>query len=456
MPDVLISIIAFILALGILVTFHEYGHYWVAKKCGVKVLRFSVGFGKPLWRRVGGEDQTEYVVAAIPLGGYVKMLDEREGDVEEPERHRAFNRQPVASRVAIVAAGPIANFILAIATYWVMYVIGISGVAPIVGEVQPASVAEAAGFIEEDRIVAVGDTEVTSWDGVRFAIFDSSFAANGSIVTVSVVDKHGFNQTRVIENDFSGLLKQDGDLIANMGLRYWWPKIDAVIAGVQEGSPAQAAGLREGDRIIAADGSDIGDWIALVEYIRARPAQHIELLVQRGGRELSVAVTTGRRDHRGQEVGFIGAWEGQSQSIREQMRATTQYGVFDAFTTAVKKSWDMSVLTVQMLGRLLTGQAALSNISGPVTIAQIAGQTAVIGIDHYLNFIAIISISLGILNLLPIPILDGGHLLYFLIEWVKGSPLSENVQLAGQQLGIVLLGALMCLAFYNDIWRLMQ
>lgn len=456
MLDIIFNIAAFIVALGILVTFHEYGHYWVARKAGVKVLRFSVGFGPSLWKRKFGEDGTEFVIAAIPLGGYVKMLDEREGEVEQSELHRAFNNKPVLSRIAIVAAGPIANFLLAIATYWLMFVIGISGIVPIVGTIEPDSVAARAGFVEQDRMISVDGDAVTTWEGVRFALLDSTFGGSQGSVVFKVVDIHGLTQNRVIDEDFSDLLKRDGDLIKNVGLTYWWPKIDPVIGGVQPASPAERAGLRVGDRLVEFNGEPIDDWIELVRQVRAHPGQLIDLTVERDGRTSSVVLTTGVRELEGKKTGFIGAWENQSDAARKLMRATTRYNFLDSAVAAVQRSWEISSLTVQMLAKLVTGKAALSNISGPVTIAQFAGQSAAIGFDHYLNFIAIISISLGILNLLPIPVLDGGHLLFFTIEWVKGSPLSESIQLFGQQIGIVLLGGLMCLAVYNDIWRLMQ
>ena len=455
MIDIITNVVAFIVALGVLITFHEFGHYWVARKCGVKVLRFSIGFGTPLWKRRGGSDNTEYVVAAIPLGGYVKMLDEREGDVDPNERQRAFNTQSVGKRIAIVAAGPLANFLLAAVLYWLMFIIGISGIVPIVGTVATDSVAARAGIVEQDKIVAVDGDAVESWDGVRFALLDSSMGSNEPVL-FDVVDRDGFQAQRIIREDFSHLLKDDGDLVRNIGLSYWWPRIDPIVAGVQDDSPAQRAGLSAGDRFVSLDGEVVDDWIDLVNKVRLLPNQQVEAEVIRDGQSVILAITPAAKKQGDSIVGHIGAWEDQSALLREKMRATTRYGVFDSAVAAVERSWEMSALTVQMLAKLITGQAALSNISGPVTIAQFAGQSASIGLDHYLNFLAIISISLGILNLLPVPVLDGGHLLFFAIEWIKGSPLSESIQLFGQQVGIVLLGGLMCLAFYNDIWRLMQ
>jgi regulator of sigma E protease len=302
MLDIIFNIAAFIVALGILVTFHEYGHYWVARKAGVKVLRFSVGFGTTLWKRNFGEDGTEFVIAAIPLGGYVKMLDEREGEVEQSELHRAFNNKPVLSRIAIVAAGPIANFLLAIATYWLMFVIGISGIVPIVGTIEADSIAARAGFVEQDRMISVDGGAVTTWEGVRFALLDSTFGGSQGSVVFKVVDKHGLTQNRVIDEDFSDLLKRDGDLIKNVGLTYWWPKLDPVIGGVQPGSPAERAGLREGDRLVEFNAEPIDNWIELVTQVRAHPAQLIDLTVARDGRTSTVKLTTGVRELDGKKT----------------------------------------------------------------------------------------------------------------------------------------------------------
>lgn len=456
MFDIIFNTIAFIIALGVLITFHEFGHYWVARKAGVKVLRFSVGFGTPLWKRTAGADNTEYVLAAIPLGGYVKMLDEREGEVAEGERHRAFNNKSVLSRCAIVVAGPLANFLLAIVTYWLMFVIGISGIVPIVGEIEPHSIAARAGFAEQDRIVSMDGKTVTTWESVRFTLLDSSLGGDGTRVALDVVDEQGLAQTRYINEDFSHLLEQRGDLVKNIGLSYWWPPVVPVIASVQAGSPADAAGLQAGDRFVELNKQAIPGWSDLVRLVRAQPGQQVDVVIERNGQLETLALTIGERDINGVKTGFIGALVDQSSDAREKMRATTRYGLIDSLSAALQRSWEMSVLTLHMLAKLVTGQASLSNISGPLTIAQFAGQSAAIGFDHYLNFIAIISISLGILNLLPIPVLDGGHLLFYIIEWVKGAPLSEKVQLFGQQLGIALLVGLMSLAFYNDIWRLMQ
>lgn len=273
MLEIIFNAIAFIVSLGILVTFHEYGHYWVARKLGVKVLRFSVGFGTPLWKRTAGIDKTEYVLAAIPLGGYVKMLDEREGEVATHERHRAFNNKPVLSRCAIVAAGPLANFLLAVVTYWLMFVIGISGIVPIVGQPEPKSIVANAGFAEHDRIISIDNKAVNTWDNVHLALLDSHLGTDGKRIVFEVVDEQGLTQKRIINQDFSSVLKQDGDVVQNIGLRYWSPEVEPIIASIQEDSPAQRSGLQAGDRFIELGGQVVEGWSELVRLIRTHPGQ---------------------------------------------------------------------------------------------------------------------------------------------------------------------------------------
>lgn len=318
MFDIIFNTIAFIIALGVLITFHEFGHYWVARKAGVKVLRFSVGFGTPLWKRTAGADNTEYVLAAIPLGGYVKMLDEREGEVAEGERHRAFNNKSVLSRCAIVVAGPLANFLLAIVTYWLMFVIGISGIVPIVGEIEPHSIAARAGFAEQDRIVSMDGKTVTTWESVRFTLLDSSLGGDGTRVALDVVDEQGLAQTRYINEDFSHLLEQRGDLVKNIGLSYWWPPVVPVIASVQAGSPADAAGLQAGDRFVELNKQAIPGWSDLVRLVRAQPGQQVDVVIERNGQLETLALTIGERDINGVKTGFIGALVDQSSDAREK------------------------------------------------------------------------------------------------------------------------------------------
>jgi len=467
MSGALFNLLAFIVALGVLVTIHEYGHFWVARRCGVKVLRFSVGFGKPLWMRRGKVDGTEYVIAAIPLGGYVKMLDEREAPVPVEERHRAFNRKSVWARIAIVAAGPVANFLLAIAAYWLTFVIGISGLQPLVGAVPAGSPAAAAGFAEEDRIVSVAGQPTPTWDSARLAIVEAALDAGSGVdaalagvasadgrVAVEVEDAYGLPQTRLLDIG-SELLKEEGDAVGKLGLAPWWPQIEPIIAGVQPEGAAARAGLRVGDRILSGDGERIDSWREWVDFVRARPQSDIALLIERDGAQLELHLRPARRETDDGEIGYIGAWEDQTVAQLERIRTVVRHDPLESLSHAVGRTWEMSSLTLRVLGKLLLGEAALSNISGPLTIAQYAGQSASIGLDHYLSFIALISISLGVLNLLPVPMLDGGHLLYFGIELVKGSPVSEQTQLWGQQLGMLLIMGLMGLALYNDLLRLL-
>ncbi len=454
MIDVLVSVFAFIVALGALITFHEYGHFWVARRLGVKVLRFSIGFGRPIWRRTGRVDDTEYVVAAIPLGGYVKMLDEREGPVEPAERGRAFNTQSLARRTAIVVAGPLANFILAIVAYWGTFVIGISGIVPLVGEVDPATPAGRAGFQTEDRILGINETETPTWARVRIVLLEEALHDEGPL-RIEVEEAGGTLALRTLVLPERSLLKDEGDFVRELGLSQWLPSVPALIGGVIEDGAAQAAGLRAGDLVVSADGTPIADWRHWVEYVRARPLQAIEVTIERDGQRLQLPLRPAERAADGAVIGYIGAYETASRELLSRLRTRVRHGPIEAVGEAVGRTWEITALTLRVLVKLVTGEAALRNISGPITIAQYAGQSASIGIDHFLNFLALISISLGVLNLLPIPVLDGGHLLYFLVEAVTRRPPSERLLLYGQQLGLVILIGLMGLAFYNDIARLM-
>jgi regulator of sigma E protease len=454
MNSILISTLAFIVAIGVLVTVHEFGHFWVARKLGVKVLRFSIGFGKPLWSRRFGSDDTELVVAAIPLGGYVKMLDEREGEVEEAERHRAFNRQSLSTRISVVAAGPLFNFVFAILAYWVMFVSGVPGLRPVVGEVIPASYAEQAGFRPGDEMLSVGGTATTSWETAVLALLDAGLSDQASF-PVGVRDAAGSERELQVMLDDSGRLLEKGGLLENFGIRPWRPVYPAVIDRLVDGSPGARAGMRGGDRVVAADGTAIENWNVWVEYVRTRPGKPIRVEVVRNGENLVLDLTPDAIQDDGKKVGRIGAYVRVPDDDRHAtMRVVVRYGPLEAFPAAVGKTWEMSVLTLRTLWKMITGAASVENLSGPISIAQYAGQSAVIGLAAFLGFLAIVSVSLGVLNLLPIPILDGGHLLYYLVELVKGSPVSETVQLVGQRVGIVILLMLMTLAFYNDLTRL--
>ena len=453
--NVAFSAVAFIVALGILISIHEFGHFWVARKVGIKVLRFSIGFGKALVRRTGKTDNTEFVLAAIPLGGYVKMLDEREGPVPAHEQHRAFNRQPLWARSAVVIAGPLANFLLAIVAYWLVMMIGISGVAPLIGAPEPESAAAQSGFQYEDLIVSVNGQQTQTWTDARIALLESSLDASEPL-QVEVELANGQRVVRELPVTQQQMLKSDGDAVANLGFRTWWPEVDPVVGDLVDGGAADKAGLLVGDRIVSVDGEVLTSWRDLVSRVQPSANVPLALEVERDSQLLEITLTPEAAEVGGQTVGRIGIMETQSQAVADRSQVTVQYPPVAAFGEALKRTWSMSVLTVRMMGKLVVGQASLDNISGPISIAQYAGQSASIGIDHYINFIALISISLAVLNLLPIPMLDGGHLVYFAAEAVIGKPVSDRVQIWGQQLGIVLLGSLMFLAFYNDIWRLSQ
>lgn len=451
MMDIITSLLAFIVAIGVMVTVHEFGHYWVARRFDVRVLRFSVGFGKPLLRRHFGADRTEFVIAAIPLGGYVKMLDEREAEVSADERHRAFNTQTVGARSAIVAAGPAINFVLALVAYWAMFMVGVSGLTPLVGGVQEGSPAAVAGFERGEEIVAVGSRRTPSWSDARIAFIDVGLADDARPVNVRVATADG-ERERTLEVASVSLREGEEDPVRKLGFEYWLPDLPARISDVVADSAAEAAGLRSGDRVLRANGERIADWHDWVTFVRERPEQEIRIEIERDGSRQELAITPAATEDGTGRIGAYGPVPDEAE--RERMFTTVRHGPVTAASESAAKTWDISRLTVRVVSRLVTGDAALSNISGPVTIAHYAGESARIGLAQFLGFLALISISIGIINLLPIPMLDGGHLLYFLIEAVKGSPVSERVQVIGQQIGIVMLLGLMTLAIYQDFLRL--
>jgi len=454
--DLLHNVVFFILAIGVLVTFHEFGHYWVARSLGVKVLRFSVGFGKPIftWRRKKGDDEIEYVIAAIPLGGYVKMLDEREGDVDESQKARAFNRQPILNRIAIVAAGPIFNFLLAIALYWIVFINGVDGVKPVIGQPEAESIAAQAGFVDEDEILSVGSTDIVTWQSFRLALIDHGIDGGSLKIKVKTADRMMVERELLIGDRH--ILDSDADVIQQLGFKRWNPEIPAVFGGVTDIGAAHKAGLIKGDLILAIDGQTINNWAHLVEIVQSSAEKNIEFLVSRESSELFITVTPSPRKINNRVTGYIGAYPAIPEEVAQKSKVHIDYTVWQAFAHSIEKTWTMSALTLRVLGKMLLGEAALENISGPITIATYAGITASIGITTYLSFLAMISVSLGVLNLLPIPMLDGGHLFYYIIEFVKGSPVSEKFEEIGQQIGLSLLLMLMALAIFNDIQRLIN
>jgi regulator of sigma E protease len=452
--DMLFTLGSFVVALAILIAVHEFGHFWVARRLGVKVLRFSIGFGRPLFRVQRHPDATEYVVALVPLGGYVKMLDEREEEVPPEQVHLAFNRQALWKRSAIVVAGPLFNFLFAIFAYWAIFMSGDVGLRPVVGEVAPQSIAAEAGFQPGDELILIGNREAGSWETSLFAFIGKSL--DGRDLEVQVRDASGDELVRRIPSDAVRSLAEEPDLLGRLGLTPERPVLPPVIGELVAGEAAERAGLKVGDRILAVDGGPIESWENWVGLVREHAGETLDLDLERAdGERLSLSITPGSTLVDGNTVGRIGAGVLVPDSLMDDYRVEVSYGPVESLGRAVSKTVDMSVMTLRVVGKMLIGQASVENLSGPITIAETAGRTASYGLDSFVKFLAIVSISLGILNLLPIPILDGGHLLYFFIEWVKGSPVSEAAQIQGQKIGLFLLAALMTLAFYLDLSRLL-
>ncbi len=445
-------VLAFIFAIGVLVTVHEFGHFWVARKLGVKVLRFSVGFGKPLWTRTFGVDRTEFVVAAIPLGGYVKMLDGREVELREADKPYAFDHKPLRVRTAVILAGPAFNFLFAILAFWLMFVSGVPGLKPLLGEVEPASIAARAGFQEGDEILSVNGKRTPTWDDATMALLDQALARRDARVEVLSADQRRLERYIDFGDADEALAK--GGLLKNIGFSVWRPKVPPVIDRVLPDKPAERAGLKPGDRVVAVNGEPVEYWHEWVKVVRAHPGQPVRVEVLRDGERLTLEMTPEVAEENGQTVGKIGAAVKPPENLRDDLRVVVRYSASEAVGRALARTWETSALTVRTLWGMLAGRASVENISGPLSIAQYAGYSASVGLASFLKFLAIVSVSLGVLNLLPVPILDGGHLLYNLIEWVRGRPLSEHAQLIAQQLGMLLLLLLMGIAFFNDLSRM--
>lgn len=450
----LLTILWFLVAIGILVTFHEFGHFYVARKCGVKVLRFSVGFGNALytWKDRHG---TEFVIASIPLGGYVKMLDEREGPVSLEDMPMAFTQKTVWQRIAILAAGPIANFILAILFYFVLASIGIKGVAPVIGEVKPNSLAAEAGLQASDEIVRIDGKNTPTWSAVNEQLIARIGDTGSLLVEVgafSGVEGEGTIDQKMVSLDRWLHDAEQPQFLVELGIRPTYPNTDWVVTEVVAGGASEQAGIKVGDRLLSADGQALDSWRVWVEYVRAHPGQPIEMGIERAGNTLSLVVTPKAVDVAGEKVGKVGiatktAWpDGMHRKIDHSWIESIQYGFV--------KTWDQSLLILSFLKKLLFLEVSAKNMGGMFTIAEAAGATAEAGFTYYLGFLAFFSVSLAVFNLLPIPVLDGGHLLFYFIEAFKGKPLPEKVQIVGYQIGLFIVVSVMILAHYNDITRI--
>ena len=454
MTSVIFSILAFLVAISVLIAIHEFGHFWVAKKLGVKVLRYSIGFGKPIWKKTAGADKTEYVIASLPLGGYVKMLDEREGPVSDDEKHRAFNRQPVSKRFAIVFAGPAFNFLFAVFAYWLMFIIGVTGVKPVVGEIEAGTPAAIAGLMYGQEIVAINDKPTPIWDVAIQTIVPALVDREALDIEVKGQDGYTHNVTLDLSDTNSEL--EPGELFSALGFKPWRPTILPVVGIVVAGSPAERAGLLEGDHILAIDVEPITDWGKLVEYVAARPDSDLRVKINRQGIEQTISMHTESVTVKDKTVGRMGIGPKDPGKYPDDMKILYRYSLTDSVGQALGHTWNNTLLTLKMIGKILVGEVSVRNLSGPINIAVYAGYSASAGFARFMDFLAIVSISLGVLNLLPIPILDGGHLMYYVVEIIKGSPVSEATMEVGQRIGIVFLLLLMSVAFYNDILRLLN
>ncbi len=441
------SLFYFIIALSLLVVIHEYGHYWVARRCGVKVLKFSVGFGKALWSRTG-KNGTEFVIAALPLGGYVKMLDSRETEITDAEKSQSFDQQSLGKRVAIVSAGPAANLLFAIFAYWLILVIGVPGSKPIIDEVIADSPAALAELQSGDELIAINGKKTPTWNSVFQRWLDH--ARDGDNVTITVLSG-GVSEDKTLQLPEISL-DAAGQLFTEVGITPYRPPMPAVLGQVMADGAAAKAGLQAGDELISADDQTLADWQSWVTLIQASPNKTLHISFLRNG-EHQYAELTPKPDEQGQ--GRIGAGVALSeQRLPAELQSELRYGPLAAIPEAVLQTWSFSANTVASLWGMLRGSVSTDNLGGPISIAQFAGSSAQQGLISFISFLAMISISLGILNLLPVPILDGGHLLMYFIEWIKGSPVSETIQMQGQKIGLILLLMLMFFAFANDLARL--
>ncbi len=454
----MMTILAFIITIGLLVTIHEYGHFQVARWCNVKVLRFSIGFGKPLWQKTFGKDNTEFVLAAIPLGGFVKMLDEREQQTEEnpvpqseADLKRAFNRQSVWKRIAIVLAGPVANLLLAIILYWGLFMLGVTGMRPIIGVVEDNGLAAQASLKSGEVIQKIAGKPVSTWQEARWLILEESLENK----TVEIEAINNNNELLQHTLSFEGINNDaEIDILKKIGLDVFKPNIPAVIGEILPNSAAEKAGFMPDDKILQIDNVVTEDWERVVNIIKLSPNKKLQFEIKRGQEIVRIAATPEAIKENNQTIGRMGAGVKLDKHELDNLLITLNYSPLISLQKALAKTWDTSIFSLKMLGKMLTGQVSLKGISGPVTIATFAGESANLGLKTFLGFLALVSISIGVLNLLPIPVLDGGHLMYYMVEILKGSPVSEQAMLAGQKIGFVLLGLLMTIALFNDFNRL--
>ena len=443
---------AFLVALCILIFIHELGHYTAARLCGVKVLRFSIGFGRMVWQKRLGRDQTVWAISLFPLGGYVKMLDEREGEVPADEQHRAFNRQSVGERSVIVAAGPLANFALAIVLYWAIFMVGSQELLPILGKPPAGTPAAMATISNGDQVRAVDGRFVATWNDLRWLLLQK--AAEQESVELEIINEQ--NEISVRRLLLSAVSEQgwEGDGLERLGIGFYRPEVPPILGNVVAGGPAEHAGLKAGDKVLSVNGRPIAFWHELVIHIRDSAESSLHLEIERQGQIAAVDVVPESISEPGRVVGKIGVAVAESGDIRREVRTFVNYGFFEAGGKAIAETWDKSIFSLVMMGKMLTGEVSWKNLSGPVAIADYAGKSAKLGLDYYIKFVALVSISLGVLNLLPVPMLDGGHLMYHIIEVIRGKPLSERAMEIAQQIGVSLLFVLMAFALFNDLNRL--
>lgn len=439
---------AFAVTLGILVAFHEFGHFWVARRCGVKVLTYSVGFGRAIWSRTA-KDGTQYQVGIIPLGGYVRMLDERVDEVKPEDKAVSFNAQSVYKRFAIVAAGPIANFVLAVAVLWLMFGIGVPTVKPVIGDVTPGSIAAQSDLQRGQEIVQVGKVEAYDWQQVQLGLM----SAIGN-EKVDLIIRTPSGQERLKTLDISGWQfdPETESTFGSLGIAVYQPTVYTELAQVMEQSPAAAAGLQPGDTVVEVNGDVIESWQQLTDIIAASPGQTLQFGVERDGMQQQISVTVGEREQGSDVIGYLGIVP-TTEPLPEGYVFNHQYGIVGGLIKGAEQTWSLMVVSVQMIGKLLTGDVSVKNLAGPLSIAEGAGVSAGNGFVYFLSFLALLSVNLGIINLLPLPVLDGGHLAFFAVEWVRGKPISERVQDVCYRIGAALVFALMVLAISNDIVR---